>query len=221
MAVVNTTDWNCTPQPAAPPAARTAIVAAPMLQNATMTPRQYSAASRLMCARPVPESLAMATAFIASTGSTHGIRLRISPPANASRSASTSPVACLAPASMPAGRAPGVAAICNAVFSPPLSVIARTPDSPAPASSGFNGFSFSVNTPPLTATGCTAPWSTIPGVSGKKYASFTGSPMPDSQSVPSGAMCAGKGDSLGVCASAAANSAACFPSAPEPAGTSR
>ena len=83
MAATNTGDWNWNPQPTAVPAARSASSAPPRPANATSTPAVYAAP----CQRASPSRApARPTAFIASTGKTQGIRLRISPPRKANPS---------------------------------------------------------------------------------------------------------------------------------------
>ncbi|MNV34446.1 hypothetical protein D3C71_1258620 [compost metagenome] len=88
------------PQPAAWPAARSASTSAPIAANATSTPAVYQSAWLRARCRLSPLCATPST-FSDRIGSTHGIRLRISPPSSASSSA---PISVVAAASSPGGR---------------------------------------------------------------------------------------------------------------------
>ena len=74
-------DWNWNPHPAAAPPARATTSAPPSAPKVARTPTAYDHACGRIRPRAVPS--ASPIAFIASTGNTHGIRFRTSPPRNA------------------------------------------------------------------------------------------------------------------------------------------
>ena len=83
MPATKTGEVNWKPQPAATPAARAATSAPPMARKASTTPAAWARAAPRTAARGAPERRAMPMAFIARTGKTQGMRLRISPPSAA------------------------------------------------------------------------------------------------------------------------------------------
>ena len=91
------------------------------------------------------------TTFIASTGNTQGIRLRISPPRNASPSMRCRPrrAGC-------GGTAPARACSSTSVSRPLRSRTDSTPDSSSVARNALPGFSASVKPPCRTVSGCAA-----------------------------------------------------------------
>ena len=107
------------PQPSASPALRSASTIAPSATKLTSTPAVYQRACARVLSRLSLLSIRPST-LIDSTGSTHGIRLRISPPSNAARNARNR--LAFRPKMRTSGPAGGAAAIGVAVG--PLSPLA-------------------------------------------------------------------------------------------------
>ena len=151
-----------------------------------------------MVRRRAPASEVSPTVLITSTGNTHGIRFKISPPSSASPSSRHR-----AGAAAGAGTAPGVAVSCSALSAPPASRTVNTPVSAAVGLKAAPGFSVRrMPSGDVSAGGLAA--SSVSGVSAANHASVT--PVrPGTNSVPSGAMRAWNGEGRGACWSAVAN----------------
>ena len=85
--------WNWMPQPTACPPALSATSAPARTRNDTTIPAAEARKFARTVARAAPPWLTTLSSLIDSTGSTHGIRLRMRPPSSASASTPSSPPA--------------------------------------------------------------------------------------------------------------------------------
>ncbi len=83
----NTGDWNCTPQPTDSPAARAAITTPASAIAKAITPAAEARNPVRTRAADCPAPATAPASLIVRTGSTQGIRFRISPPRNAAANA--------------------------------------------------------------------------------------------------------------------------------------
>ena len=128
--------WNCRPQPTASPASLRPARAAASSRNAATIPADVArkAARTSPCARA--SSFTTLASFIASTGSTQGIRFRISPPRSATASIASSVVG------GPAGGAVPSVTLRSTARAPSTSVSVTCPPAamgaaPGPAAAGI------------------------------------------------------------------------------------
>ena len=103
-AITTPDDCKWKPQPTAWPAPRSPISSRAISKKLSMTPRVYSTPWRWRSGAGAP---ANPMTFSDRTGSTQGIRLRISPPAKASSSIDSSEAAATGAAALATGAAAG------------------------------------------------------------------------------------------------------------------